>query len=438
MVLLQNIWWFLVLISVMIVMHELGHYVVARLFDVKVETFSIGFGPRLFGFRRGETDFRFSIFLFGGYVKMTGEQPGEETTDPRALSSKPRWQRMAVTFAGPATNVVLAIALLTGLFMVEYPKAPMPHSPEIGYVMPDGAAAKAGIQEGDHIVQIDGISDPTWEDITLKVVSDAHQPMDVWVNRDGERLHYTLTPDYDDKQGIGYAGWEQAASVEVAGYVPGNDTAERAGLRKGDIFVSVDGRPIRSTSNLRDAIDNSKGKPVNLVYSRNGHRTEVSVTPAREELDGQERYMIGVQLEPYLQMVKLPFPQAVAQSWKWNVDNATLIFKTLEGIVERRMSPKSLSGPIGIAKLSGDAAREGAAPFISLMAAISLNLAVVNLLPIPVLDGGGILLLLVEMVMRRDLDLRVKEAVVRAGLVVLMMILVFAIYNDLAKILPPG
>lgn len=438
MVLLQNIWWFLVLISVMIVMHELGHYVVARLFDVKVETFSIGFGPRLFGFRRGETDFRFSVFLFGGYVKMTGEQPGEETTDPRALSSKPRWQRMAVTFAGPATNVVLALALLTGLFMVEYPKAPMPHSPEIGYVMPGGAAAKAGIQEGDHIVQIDGTSDPTWEDITLKVVSDAHQPIDVWVNREGERLHYTLTPAYDDKQGIGYAGWEQATSVEVAGYVPGNDTAERAGLEKGDIFVSVDGRPIRSTSNLRDAIDNSKGKPVDLVYSRNGRRTEVSMTPAREELDGQERYMIGVQLEPYLQMVKLPFPQAVAQSWKWNVDNATLIFKTLEGIVERRMSPKSLSGPIGIAKLSGDAAREGAAPFISLMAAISLNLAVVNLLPIPVLDGGGILLLLVEMVMRRDLDLRVKEAVVRAGLVVLMMILVFAIYNDLAKILPPG
>ena len=150
MALLQNIWWYLVLIGVMILVHELGHYWAARFFDVKVETFSFGFGPRLFGFKHGETDFRFSLILFGGYVKMTGEQPGDsasgdgQAADPRALTSKPRWQRMIVAFAGPAINIVLAVGLLTGLFMVHFPKVPNPNSPFIGYLAPEGAAAKAG------------------------------------------------------------------------------------------------------------------------------------------------------------------------------------------------------------------------------------------------------------------------------------------------------
>src|SRR5690348_4769245 len=186
---LQDFWWFLVLIGVMILLHELGHYLVGRFFDVKIDAFSIGFGPRLFGFRSGETDFKVCLILFGGYVKFAGEYPGEaqatgkspiqkvyevsglaapETDqvpeqvalDPRSLPCKPRWQRMCITFAGPATNVILAVALLTGLYMVQYPKVPMPSSPTVGFVAPDGPAAKAGIREGDKVVQIDGVMDP--------------------------------------------------------------------------------------------------------------------------------------------------------------------------------------------------------------------------------------------------------------------------------------
>jgi hypothetical protein len=174
MALLHNIWWYLVLIGVMILVHELGHYFAARFFDVKVETFSFGFGPRLFGFRRGETDFRFSLILFGGYVKMTGDQPGDEaTSDPRSLFAKPRWQRAIIAFAGPAINVVLAVALLTGLFMVEFPKIPMPHDPVVGFVMPDGPADRAGIREGDRVVQVNNTRDPTWEDIGLTEIASA-------------------------------------------------------------------------------------------------------------------------------------------------------------------------------------------------------------------------------------------------------------------------
>jgi regulator of sigma E protease len=439
MALLHNIWWYLVLIGVMILVHELGHYFAARFFDVKVETFSFGFGPRLFGFRHGETDFRFSLILFGGYVKMTGDQPGDEAvSDPRSLFAKPRWQRAIIAFAGPAINVVLAVVLLTGLYMAEFQKFPMPHDPVVGNVMPDGPAERAGIREGDRVVQVNNTTDPTWEDIGLTEIASARRAMQVWVLRNGQRLHFTIVPSYDDKQDIGYAGWFQESDVQVADFSAGIDVAERAGLRKGDVLVSVNGVPIRSTTRVREVIEQGKGAPVKLVFLHDGQQREATVTPVHKTLDGEERWMIGVLFQPRYDVVKLPFPQALAEASKTNAQSAKLIFSVLEGIVERRLSPKGLTGPIRIAQMSGEAAREGAASFILLMAAVSLNLAIVNLLPVPILDGGVILLLLVEMLLRRDLDLRVKEAVVKVGFVFLMVVLVFAIYNDLSKILPPG
>ena len=163
---LHDIWWALIMIGIMILIHELGHYWAARFFDVKVDTFSFGFGPRLFGFKKGETDFRFSLILLGGYVKMVGEQPGDEhSNDPRSFLSKPRWQRLIIVFAGPAMNIILAVAVLTGLFMVRFPKIPSSPSPEIGYIVPNSAAAKAGLHEGDRIVEIGGTANPSWEDI---------------------------------------------------------------------------------------------------------------------------------------------------------------------------------------------------------------------------------------------------------------------------------
>jgi regulator of sigma E protease len=453
MTLLQNIWWYLVLIGVMILVHELGHYWAARLFDVKVETFSFGFGPRLFGFRRGETDFRFSLILFGGYVKMAGDyvNTGNEQTvensaaDPRSLYAKPRWQRMIIAFAGPGINILLAVFLLTGLFMFHYPKMPTPVDPIVGFVTPDGAAAKAGIMEGDQVVQLDGKTDPTWEDIAYKEIGSARKPFEVWVQRKGERLHLTVTPAYDERLGAGYAGWGQETDVEVAAVVEGMD-AQRIGIRPGDILISANGQPLRSTSKLHELIRDGNGQPVEIVYARRSKSQNdkieqtfhASVAPARRDSEGQDRWMIGVQLQPRLDVISLPPAQAFLEACRQNTQSAKLIFKFLEGMVERRMSPKSLEGPIRIAQFAGEAAREGPASFLGLMAAVSLNLAVFNLLPIPILDGGVMLLLLVEMLLRRDLDLRVREAVVRVGFVFLMMVVVFVLYNDISKILPPG
>jgi len=433
-VVLQDFFWFLILIGVMILIHEFGHYWAARFFDVKVETFSFGFGPRLFGFKKGETDFRFAALLFGGYVKMAGEQPGDESaSDPRSFLQKPRWQRMIIAFAGPAMNVLLAVAILTGLFMVRFPKIPTTPAPVVGYILPDSPAAKAGIQEGDRIVQIENSVDPTWEDIAMKEAASAGHPLSVWITRNGERKLVTVTPALDPKTGTGFAGWGEESEIEIASELPGKPAAE-AGLKAGDIIVSANGQPVRSTPKLREIVTSTAGKPVTLVYSRNGQKHTVEVTPAMSNGEGADRWMIGVLLQPKLVFVKLPLPQALVESVRQNAKSTTFIYGFLRGVVERRMSPKSAAGPIGIAQMSGEAAREGPAAYLGLASMLSLNLAIVNLLPVPILDGGVILMLLIEIFMRRDLSLRVKEAALKLGFVFLMAVVAFAIYNDISKL----
>lgn len=434
MLVIQNIWWLLVLIGIMILIHELGHFWAARFFDVRVEAFSFGFGPRLFGFRRGETDFRFSAILFGGYVKMAGEQPGEEASDPRSFQAKPRWQRLIIAFAGPAMNIILAVGLLTGLYMYRYPRLANADKPAtIGHVQAGSAAASAGLRPGDVIVQIEGVRDPKWEDVLLTEVASAGKPITVGFLRDGQRHHVTLTPVLEEKTGVGSAGWEEWNEVLIAGILPGMD-AEKQGLRKGDVLVSVNGQAIHSMTRLYDAIRDSKGQPVDIVYRRDGEERSTAVKPSFNEADS--RWMIGVQLERPLVITQLAFPEALRESVRQNIKGASLIYQFLQGLVERRMSAKSLEGPIGIARLSGDAAREGPTAFVGLMAMVSLNLAVFNLLPIPILDGGLILMLLIEMLMRRDMSLQVKETVFKVGMVFLMAVVVFVLYNDISKLLP--
>jgi regulator of sigma E protease len=431
---LQDIFFALVMIGVMILIHELGHYCAARFFDVKVDTFSFGFGPRLFGWKQGETDFRLSLLPFGGYVKMVGEQPGDEqSSEPRSFQNKPRWQRLIVVFAGPAMNIILAVAVLTGLFMVRFPKFPTTPSPEIGYVVPDSAAAKAGLQEGDRIVRIGDTENPTWDDISMKELTSAGHALSVSVVRNGERQKFSVTPILDQKSGAGFAGWGEESEIEI-GTALANSPAAKAGLKDGDVFVSVNGQPIRSSSKVHDIINGSTGKPVDVVISRNGNLVTTHVTPTVSENNGSKEWMIGVSLQRKVVLVSLPFPQALSESVKANAKNATFIYQFLRGIAERRMSPKSVSGPIGIVQMSGEGAREGPIAFLGLMAGLSLNLAIVNLLPIPILDGATIFMLILEMFMRRDLSLRFKEAAFRLGFVFLMAIVAFVLYNDISKL----
>ncbi len=453
---LLNTWWFLVLIGVMILIHELGHFWAARAFDVKVEVFSFGFGPRLFGFRRGETDYRFSLILFGGYVKMAGEQPNEHPDaqpDPQSaalesqtlpvdsretdiyLWQKPRWQRLIIAAAGPFMNVVLAIAVLTGLFMVSYEKVLNPGGAVIGHVQPDSPAAKAGILPGDKIVRLNGKDKPDWEEIITKEIEGVQRTLTVTIERNGRQFPVSLTPVLDEKEGVGSAGWEGQNQIEV-GAVNDGYPAEVAGLKKGDVLVKVNSIPIHSHYTLPEVIRRSEGKPVTVEYMRDGAAHTVTMKPVFRNPDGTSmRWMIGVlpEIKLDIQKTSLSFPDALHESLVQNGKNASLILEFLRGILERRMAAKNLSGPVGIAHYATEAAAEGPGPFLMLMSVVSLNLAIVNLLPIPILDGGGIMTLLVEMVMGRDLSLNVKEAMLKVGFVFLMMLVVFTIYNDIAK-----
>lgn len=436
---IEDVLWLLVLIGVMINLHELGHFWAARFFDVKVEAFSFGFGKRLFGFRRGETDYRFSLVPLGGYVKMAGEQASDEhQDDPRSFMAKPRWQRLIIAAAGPFMNVVLAIGVLTGLFMMKYTTvAETDREAVIGHVVPNSAAARGGLQDGDRIVAIGSQQNPSWEDINMEEVTSANRPMKLTIERAGRRFDTTVTPTYNERIGVGTAGWDERGQIQLVQVSPGSP-AEKAGLKKGDLLISVNGQPIHSAIKFQEITKSSNGKPLEVAFERSGVPQKITVQPAYSAKD--ERWMIGVGPQQKFTIItkRLTFPEALRESLKQNRKYATAIVRVLEGIVEQRVSPKNLSGPIGIAQEAGRAARMGAAEFFMLMAMVSMNLAIFNLLPIPILDGGVILMLLVEMVMQRDLSLNVKEAVFKVGFVCIMVIVAFVLYNDISKILPSG
>ena len=438
----QSAFWFLILIGVMILIHELGHFWAARFFDVRVETFSFGFGPRLFGFRRGETDYRVSlVFFLGGFVKMAGELPGDESAnDPRGFMAKSRWQRLIIVLAGPLMNVVLAVGLLTGLYMVKYQRVVDADSGAvIGAVTPATPAAKAGIQEGDRIVKLGGRRNPTWDDIIVKEVESAARPMQLTIARNGKEFDTTVTPVLDERSGVGNAGWSEKGEVQL-GPVTSGMPAQKVGFQQGDLILSANGHPIHATVRFHEVIRGSGGKPVTIEFQRNGKPMQVTVQPVWSGADGPARWVIGAYVEPKLNIVtsRLSLPGALRESVQENVRSAGLIFRFLEGIVERRISAKSLTGPVGIAQMSGQAAKQGPSAFIMLMSMVSLNLAVINLMPLPILDGGSVVMLIIEMVMRRDMSMSVKEAVFKVGFVFIMMLVAFVLYNDITKILPAG
>ncbi len=429
--------WVVILLGVMILIHELGHFWAALAVGIKVETFSIGFGPRLFGFRRGDTDFRFSAILFGGYVRMLGEQPSDErATDPRSFQAKARWQRALVIIAGPLMNVLLAVGLITGLYMYAFPKQVSSTDPTITTVAPNSPAAQAGLQAGDKIVELSGRQHPDWEYVLTQEALNANHGIPVVVLRHGQRIATSVTPQMDPKQGIGEAGWNSEVDVQV-GDVQKGSPAQSAGLLPGDVFVKVNGQPVASAVTIRQAVFHSNGKPVEFQISRHGESRELSVA-ARATGDPKTPWLIGITFKMPVQFVKLSFGPALVESLKFNKQNAMMWFQVLQSLIERRVSTKSVSGPIGMAQMSSEAAQHGAWDYLFLMSVVSLQLAMLNLLPIPILDGGTLLMLIIEMLMQREISLQLKENIFKLGFVFLMMVVVFVIYNDISRILTKG
>jgi regulator of sigma E protease len=429
-----------IVLGFLILIHEFGHYAAAKYFGVRVEVFSIGFGKRLLGFTRGDTDYRISAIPLGGYVKMSGENPMDDRTgDPGEFLSHPRWQRFIVAIAGPAMNIMLAIVLLTVVYMVHYEYLAVADEPAVvGWVNPNTPAEKAGIQIGDRIVRVDGIQNPTWEQVEIKDDLSPNQPLDFSIEHDGKVVDKVLVPQPVGPNQYGDMGWvPKEPNVTLTLVEPGMPAA-KAGIKVGDQILSANGKDIPHLAALIQMLSHTKDQPLDLVVLRNGEKMSFTLKPVLDPGGaGQEpAYRIGIASRP-TKVVKLNFSQAVQRSLSDNKKSSFLILELLQKMVQRKVSMRQVDGPIGIGSAVGAAAREdGWAPLLGITAAISLNLGIMNLLPIPILDGGVILLLLIEGLMQKEISLSIKERIYQAAFVFLVLFAVMVIYNDLVKTLP--
>ncbi|HLH32055.1 MAG TPA: RIP metalloprotease RseP [Terriglobia bacterium] len=426
-----------IVLGIIIVIHELGHFLVAKFFKIKVETFSVGFGPRLIGFRKGDTDYRISAFPLGGYVKMAGETPMDEVkgADYEFLS-KPKWQRFLVASAGPAMNVILAVGLIAGLYMhgTDVPEFMLGQA-VVNIVDQGSAAERAGIRPGDVIASFDGKTNPNWEEVQNTVLINPGRPLPITVERNGTKIALTVTPDRRGREEAGDVGMYPVIRTVVGSVLP-NSPAQRAGVKSGDEIIRVKGQDLRTSGRtLQQTIQKMPEQTFPITVLRGTKEVDLEVSP--EWKDG--RRMIGIDLQlagPTVHIKLSPIP-ALEKSLQSNKENAALIFQIVGRLLRREASLKQLDGPVGIVAVSGQAYQAGFATLLTFMALISLNLGILNILPIPILDGGVILLLVIESLMGRDLSLRMKERIVQASFVFLLMLTVIVIYNDVVKLLPP-
>lgn len=424
-------------LGIMIIVHEFGHYAAAKYFGVRVEVFSIGFGKRLLGFRKGDTDYRVSLIPLGGYVKMTGENFMEERSgEPYEFMSHPRWQRFVIAAAGPFMNIMLAIALLTAVFMIRYEHPMFLDRPAvIGSVIDGSPAAKAGLTSGDKIVRVDGVENPVWEDVLRKALLSPNQPLLLQINRDGQLIDKTVVPQaVGPEQAGGDTGWIPM-QPNIVTYVEKGKPAEQAGLKVDDEIIALNEKPTHTTEEMIGMLQANKAQPVEVTALRSGQELKFNLTPLLDKRpDGSDQYRIGIHSNP-VHVDKLPFGKALAKSLEENKKNSMLVFELVGKMLQRKVSVKQMSGPIDIARASGEAVKQpGWAPLLFLMAMISLQLGLFNLFPFPILDGGMILMLAIEGIRRKDISLAVKERVYQVAFVLLVLFAALVIFNDISKL----
>lgn len=438
----------LVVLGVMVLVHEFGHFAVAKFFRVRVEVFSIGFGTRLFGFRRGDTDYRLSLLPLGGYVKMAGENPTEERTgDPGEFASHPRWQRVLIGLAGPVANFILAFALMTGYYMMHNEVEQYLYGPAVIDLVPqNSAAAHAGLQTGDRIIKFDKDVNPTWEKVRIRAALDVNSTVPFIVERNvngqttqvpGSLFLVDSSKGQDfEIENIGLIPRYQNDPVKVHSVEP-NFPADKAGLKAGDVILAMNGQTLHSVAAVMSFLQQQNGQPVTLNVNRGGKLLTLQIKPTwADNGEGQMGYRLGFNAEPPpVRVEQLPLPQAVRRSVVYNLHNSAYILDVLHRLFTRRSEVQQLMGPVGMARYTGEAVTmPGWQPIITLMALISINLGIFNLLPIPILDGGMILLLLIEGTIRRDLNQQFKERVYQVAFVVLVLFAVFVMFNDVSKL----
>lgn len=424
-------------LGLMVLVHEWGHFIVARMFGVRVETFSIGFGPRLFGLRRGPTDYRLSIVPLGGYVKMAGDNPlVEREGAPDEFLSKPRWQRVLIALAGPSANIVFALLLLTGLYAVHYERPAFMDAPaRLEGVLQGSAAERAGLRAGDVVVEVSGRANPTWEQLQIEALINGAAPLPVAIAREGEVMELLIEPELEgEREKVPVFGWYPYSPIVVNRVEPGMP-ADKAGLKAGDRIVSLEGV---STSEIGATgfvgrLQESKGEPLEISVLRDGERLGLRVAAERRTWEGRTAYFLGVGIGPEMRTLRLGLWDGARESFKRNLYHSSVLFTVLKGLVAGRVSMRSMAGPIGITVFAGEAAQLGWNTLFDLIALISINLAVLNLLPIPILDGGHIAMLAFEGARKRDVSFQIKERIMQFGLALLLLLFVVVMYNDIMR-----
>jgi len=436
-----NILALIFVLSVLIVVHEFGHYAVAKFFKFPVEVFSVGFGKRLFGFKRKETDYRVSLIPLGGYVKVVGLGPDESdvvTAEHAApVVAGARWQRLLVLFAGPVMNLVLALALTAGAFTIgmevlRYQE----EAPIVKHVETGSPAERAGVKVDDVILRISGRPVTTWREVEMDLGLAPRENIPVDLKRGDETIGVTLRPEPQTKYDIGYTGLN-AFLPPVIGSLVGGYPGEKAGLKPGDRILSVGGREVKGyyevVRKVREAaagFDGAEGpKPIEFVVERGAETKTFAVTPRKE--GGSWRIGFSPKYETVIR--RLGLAEAIGASWKELGRQTATTFATVGRLFRGTGSMRQLSGPIDIAKFSGEAARTGPAALLGLMGMLSLQLGILNLLPIPLLDGGQIFVTLLESAARRDFPLKLKERLLQAGFVFLVLLMVTVLYFDVLK-----
>jgi regulator of sigma E protease len=444
-----------IVLGVMVLVHEFGHFAVAKLCGIRVEVFSIGFGKRLFGFKRGDTEYQIAIIPLGGYVKMAGEttfptnEPGVDApSDPGDFNAHPRWQRMLVALAGPFANFILALGLMTGVSMLHNEVQEFLEGPaHTDYIAINTPAYKTGIHGGDTIVHYDTVENPTWDDVFSRSILNLNQTIPFSYVHDGHRTDTKIFveskngPENFSVDQLGILPVMQNTPVQVASLEP-NMPAIHAGLKSGDKIVSIDGRSLHFVPAILSYLQDQAGKTATLTVLRTqpdgtAKTLSIPITPERADVgDGTKDYRLGFSaVPPPVKIERLPLGKAMVASWQFNKKGSLLIVEVLKRLFTRQVSVKQLQSPIGIGQQIHEAAQlPGWMPLIGLVSYISLNLGIFNLLPIPILDGGMILFLIIETIMRRDVNQQLKERLYQVAFVCILAFFAFVIFNDLTRL----
>lgn len=437
---------FVFILGSAVVLHEFGHFLVAKLFRIRVETFSVGFGPRIFGKKWGQTDYRLSAIPLGGYVKLGGDESnspieGEGASDipPRErYDLRPRWQRIMVALAGPVMNVLTALAIPTAAaLMYGVPAVP---APVVSSVASGGVSEKAGLLRGDRIVAFNGIDHPSWERIYGDALLSPGKPLPVVVERNGQRVPLTITPvaHTRDSETAGLLDFHPDygdVPIVLRKVVPNSPAAE-AGLKVGDQVLTIGGEPVMTADQVTRFVSEHTSQPITLTVKRDGRQMEVTATPRKLPPDDQVR--LGILPDEDAPLTPVGIAGAAKYAVNTNLQLIRLTGKALgQFFTGERSAGNTLSGPVGIYKAAASSVQEnGWEGVFTMLAFLSLNLGIFNLLPIPVLDGGAIFIMLIEGAlgtMGMKLSMRVRDRIQQVGFVMVLLLMVFVITNDVLK-----